>query len=565
MRLPFTLLLLSLGSIGCGGSARPPQQSVEPAVARSQRPAREAKRIVCGDVERFAASARDDSPTATPSEMARRYLGECGAEDTVALTSELVAFPTVSDELPKAKPAFDAMARHMAAWCERAGLSFRQFNEHDAWVIELGDGPAHVGFVMHGDVVPVGDDAAAVASAHSRPDGWSFPPFEATRAGDKLYGRGTEDDKGPIAAVLVAMRALKALGATPTSGKIVAIIGLGEESNWDGMLRYAKSEAKPEHVISIDAEFPAVVAESGFVRWKLALPLAAPRALAQGGEAPASASADCMPVVALEGGKFLTQVPGKAVLTVGRSEQGGSARERLTMAMRGALRAGEPIAIEGDAERASLKVVGRAVHSSKAEYGDNAVWRLARVTGALPLCPGGAADVLALLRTQFAGDHYGQRLGLSYHHAVMGHLSVIPTVLRIDKEQVQLSVNMRRPAGKDSAAFGRELDAALARLQLRFPTLTELEGRYVGEPALADTSSSLVPTLMNIYRELTGDGDAQPISIRGGTYARLFPGAVSFGPSLPGHEYRGHAPDEYVSIAALGLMTRASLEVVLRL
>ena len=51
---------------------------------------------------------------------------------------------------------------------------------------------------FHVDTVPLGD-------------GWTRPPLELTREGDKLYGRGTADMKGTIAAVLAALRAAAAV------------------------------------------------------------------------------------------------------------------------------------------------------------------------------------------------------------------------------------------------------------------------------------------------------------------------------------------------------------------
>jgi acetylornithine deacetylase/succinyl-diaminopimelate desuccinylase-like protein len=126
---------------------------------------------------------------------------------------------------------------------------------------------------------------------------------------------------------------------------------------------------------------------------------------------------------------------------------------------------------------------------------------------------------------------------------------------------------MRRPAGPDEAAFGAMLDRALATIQREVSaTIVEDEKqRYVGKPALADTDGPLVTTLLEIYREASGDEDAAPVSIRGGTYARLFPGAVSFGPAIPGREYRGHAPDEFLEEEALQLMNTTLLEALLRL
>jgi acetylornithine deacetylase/succinyl-diaminopimelate desuccinylase-like protein len=139
-------------------------------------------------------------------------------------------------------------------------------------------------------------------------------------------------------------------------------------------------------------------------------------------------------------------------------------------------------------------------------------------------------------------------------------------VLKSEAGKATLGVNMRRPAGMDNAAFAEKLKGALDGLSKEYGPLEEDPAqRFLGEPHLADIRGELVPTLLSIYGELTGEKDPKPITIRGGTYARLFQGAVSFGPERPGRTYRGHAPDEAVELPTLDLLTRAALEVVLRL
>lgn len=58
--------------------------------------------------------------------------------------------------------------------------------------------PSHC-IYFHVDTVPAGN-------------GWTYNAFELTRRGDKLYGRGTADMKGSIAATLGAIRALDQAG-----------------------------------------------------------------------------------------------------------------------------------------------------------------------------------------------------------------------------------------------------------------------------------------------------------------------------------------------------------------
>ena len=69
-------------------------------------------------------------------------------------------------------------------------------------------------------------------------------------------------------------------------------------------------------------------------------------------------------------------------------------------------------------------------------------------------------------------------------------------------------------------------------------------------------------TLLSIYGRHTGKTDAKAESIRGGTYARLFDKAVDFGPAFPDAPYTGHAPDEYITVENLALVTRMLADAV---
>ena len=51
--------------------------------------------------------------------------------------------------------------------------------------------------------------------------------------------------------------------------------------------------------------------------------------------------------------------------------------------------------------------------------------------------------------------------------------------------------------------------------------------------------------------DATGDGDSKPKSIGGGTYAKMLPNVVAFGPIFPGDEVREHKPDEFMELSRL--------------
>lgn len=488
---------------------------------------------------------------------ARVYSAVCAPAEAEALTGQLVAFPTVSARKnPADDPAFVAMAAHLQAWSQAEGFEFEATPDNGAWVVSTHHGEPSLAFVMHADVVPIDAEGDEPVAQGSLPTGWTHAPFEMHVTEDRLYGRGTEDDKGPIAAVLVTLRTLRRFGLLP-QGQVQAIMGTGEESDWSGMKAFVASRKQAPHVISLDASYPVVIAESGFVAWSLHVPVTSQKR-----------NETCIVADAVEAGQFLTQVPGDGRLLM--QKQPGLAQAAETAAKAALVALNDPrlsFEVEDKDKTVELRVKGDAVHSSEADNGANAMWLLAKAGAQLDLCPGAIRSTLGLIDTHLVSDHWGRRLQLAYEHPVMGKLLVVPTVLRSDASQVTLRINMRRPAGLDSAAFSTKLDTALKRMQMDVPALVEAtkEGRYVGEPALVDPDSELVTTLMQIYREASGDSQAQPQSIRGGTYARLFEGAVSFGPNIPGRTYRGHAPDEYLEKQALQLMLTTSLEAVLRL
>ena len=63
--------------------------------------------------------------------------------------------------------------------------------------------------------------------------------------------------------------------------------------------------------------------------------------------------------------------------------------------------------------------------------------------------------------------------------------------------------------------------------------------------------SKLVQRLMKVYTECTGDTESKPKSIGGGTYAKMLPNVVAFGPIFPGDEVREHKPDEFMELSRL--------------
>lgn len=66
-------------------------------------------------------------------------------------------------------------------------------------------------------------------------------------------------------------------------------------------------------------------------------------------------------------------------------------------------------------------------------------------------------------------------------------------------------------------------------------------------PVRFERDCRLVDTLKYTYERVTGM-DGTPVTTTGGTYAKMMPNIVPFGPSFPGQKGIGHQPDEWMKI-----------------
>ena len=100
--------------------------------------------------------------------------------------------------------------------------------------LENGAGPVFA-FNTHMDVVPVGE-------------GWSSDPFVLKEMNGRLYGRGACDCKGPLAAMLEAMRMLAADRAA-WSGTLLGVFVADEEIASEGAKFYAGTGPKIDSAV----------------------------------------------------------------------------------------------------------------------------------------------------------------------------------------------------------------------------------------------------------------------------------------------------------------------------
>jgi acetylornithine deacetylase/succinyl-diaminopimelate desuccinylase family protein len=102
----------------------------------------------------------------------------------------------------------------------------------------LGEGPIRLMLCTHMDVIPELDESL-----------WHSPPFRATAKGERIYGRGAVDAKGPLAAAMEAMLRLKRQGS---KGSVALAVVVEEETGRSVGARKLMEEYSPERGIIME-------------------------------------------------------------------------------------------------------------------------------------------------------------------------------------------------------------------------------------------------------------------------------------------------------------------------
>jgi dipeptidase D len=468
------------------------------------------------------------TPAAMPGEAAvktAKYAVSTYRNDIVDTLARLVSYNTVADKAVPSdqNPVHIAFKTALKEEAQRLGLDYADHG----WtvIIGLGSGTERVGVITHGDVQPVD------------PGKWKKSPFVLDRTSEpgKLLARGAEDDKGPIATALYAMKAIRDR-QVPLSKRIELYVYMGEESDWGPLTEFLKTHEPPQVNITLDAEYPAVTAEKGSGTVAVTVPK-------QGADTPAEGEPS---IAEFGGGFFGSQIPEDAQAVIAKATP---ELEKLIRA-RGAKQEGMRYSFTWQGASLAVQAKGVSAHSSKPEDGVNAISMLADALAVRPWANTTAGGVVNYLNDMIGTGIHGEKFGnIAYRDGFMGPMTFAPTVIRQREDGIEVSVNMRRPQGKNTEQLTNEINAALAQWQGKHLPLSDITVR-INEPWV-QKSAPQMPVLMSVFSYFTGMKDPKPVAIGGGTNSRLFPNAVSFGPGMPGKVYTGHSEHEFITTKQL--------------
>ncbi len=409
---------------------------------------------------------------------------------------ELVSFASVLDEYKENSDApfgegNKKALEYMLNLGEKDG--FKTLNSDNyAGHIEFGDGSETLGLLAHLDVVPVTGQK------------WDNDPFTVVEKDGKLIGRGVNDDKGPLLASYYAIKMLKDLGFKPNK-KIKLIMGCDEETGSRCLEHYFKYNPLPEIGFSPDACFPCINGEKAH----------------QTIDIVGKNNSDIL--LSFKAGERYNIVPEEAHMTLAKD----LTKEYLEFLSKNNYK--------GEVKNNVYYAYGVAAHAMCPEKGVNAAFILFEFLNEYT-----DSSIAKLACKYLTFDPFGKKLGLDKTYDEMGNLTLNLGVVSIDKDSVKLGLDLRIPSDEMETLIRDNVTKAASEYGLNagFGSFTKVH--YV------KSTSFLVESLVNSYKEFTGDTQNKAYCIGGGTYAKFMPGAVAFGPQFVGGADVDHQANEYI-------------------
>jgi acetylornithine deacetylase len=219
----------------------------------------------------------------------QRVLAAIDLDGLVACLAELIGYRSLGGNEAPVQNHVAGVMRDLGLDVDRWEVDLDSLRRHPAYAAEiqrdhavgvagrmgLGDGPTLV-LNGHVDVVEAGD-----------PDRWTVPPWQATVADGRVYGRGSADMKGGLCAALFAVKAIRDAGITLRGSVLIQSV-IGEEDGGLGTLAAIERGHTGDAAIVLEpTELMIAPAQAGAFSFRLTVPgRAAHGALAHEGVDP---------------------------------------------------------------------------------------------------------------------------------------------------------------------------------------------------------------------------------------------------------------------------------------
>ena len=447
---------------------------------------------------------------------------------------ELVAIPTfqVIGVAQHDNPQFIKIADKIKGLAQAFNLNFRNIDNRVYEISLEGSGDEVVGIHAHADVVPVTPENWVLK------DGTKLDPFKVTLIGDRMYGRGTEDDKNGIVVALYAMKVIKE-EKLPLARNFKLLVDTTEETTGDAIPYYFEHNPTPNYNLALDGGYPVVIAEKGY-------------GTVMANFTKRKADGNGAEIISMTGGMATNQIPSTSVATL-LSEKPAELAASLNKA--GAAYAKR----NGGNFEVSAKVVGKDVkltvtgvsaHSSEPESGVNPVARMLgfinSLDGKVALKHNHITDAARYAADNWGLDYLGANLGVGFSDTFMGPLTASLTYVAMDEKVFKLAVNLRVPKGKSPETLKTEIADKLGAWSNKTHITLAID-YSIAEPMYRNPEGEWVKALLAVSSENLGMEHKFGTSA-GATSVHELPNGVQFGLARPENKYTGHTDNEFKTV-----------------
>lgn len=447
-------------------------------------------------------------------------------DDVIKSIQGAIQIKSVMEEAKEGMPFGEGPAKALNYFVELGkDMGFEVIN-YDNYVatIEFGEGEEVLGILGHVDVVPEGE-------------GWDYPPYSGALVDGRIYGRGTLDDKGPSTICLYAMKAIKESGVK-LNKRVRMILGANEESGSKCMEHYFGTLKMPQPTLAFtpDSNFPVTFAEKGIVRVRL------------------KNNYSTLANVSLSGGNAFNSVPERCELTIPVDYLEGVAESLV------AYNESREYKIECEEKNGNYHInsYGKSAHASKPYLGYNSVSALFEFLREVKVKNEEFRLLVEFFNTCIKMDIDGESLGVNFEDEESGKLTLNIGKTTLKDGILEICIDIRCPVKVENKKV-------IEIIKERASKFMEVELAGDTAPLYVAKDSFLVSTLMNVYKDVTGDVESQPIAIGGGTYARSVTNGVAFGALLSSQVDNMHQKNEYLEVDKIDTLLKIYVEAIYQL
>lgn len=437
-------------------------------------------------------------------ELIKEYF-ENHRHQLLGLIAELVEIPSVRGEAAEGKPFGEMPYKALCRALEFADAFGFKTENCDGYVgtVDMGEGEPELGILAHLDVVPAGD-------------GWHTEPYKMTVDGDRIYGRGVSDDKGPAMCALFAMKAVRDL-KLPVTKSCRLILGTDEECGSGDLKHYFETAKPPKYTFTPDANFPVTNGEKGRFTKHFYTDV--------------NISDEKKKIVSIKAGAAANAVPDFAEAVVS-----GVCDCELEKAMALCESTGAKYVFKGG----KITCYGTAAHASLPENGNNPITALIELLSHIEFGEKTNKLVSSLHSLFPHGKWNGEAFGVDMCDK-LGALTLTLDIVNFDGSHFEGCFDTRTPMCATEENCAEKIKSQLKKYGFTIENTDMIKPHYV------DENLPFVQSLLSAYEMYTGE-KGECISMGGGTYVHNIDTGVAFGAIGRDVQTNMHGADEFMPV-----------------